>query len=471
MRVFNKDPQIWSIPYKEVMESDVLDCKFFNIQRMEIIEHLNRLKCPIYKLKDLAKIFIGKTPERYEYADYGIPIIKVINITNRGLRWDNISFIPHEVIKKWGRKKTLKIKPLDILIPSAAHSPEAIGEKADIVSFIPNNFKQVLCTAEVEVIRPDIESINPYYLLAYLRSWHARIQIKSVIRGQTAHLYPFDLAKIIIPIFSTDIQEKIGNQIKQAEDLRRKSYEKRKNLELKYTQPYRVKLGDDFIHFTVKRTEIGERLDVEYYHFPRLIPEILSKGPYSVYLLSDIATISRKTINPKRYPKKVFNYVEISNIDEAEGDITHFSQFYGIHAPQRARRLLRAGDIVISSVRTYRGAIAIIPPELDKSIGSTGFIVIKPNTELINAETLWLMLRSDVCILQMSRLLAGGLYPAIVGNEILKIKVPVPPKDAQKKIAIEVSKILEWNAKSRKLNMKATQKVEHIIEGKEPSLI
>jgi len=224
MKVINLDPLVWSIPYSRTVESDILDCKFFDIKHIEILERLNQMKWKLIELKDLATVFIGQTPERYEYVDEGIPIIKVMNVTNLGLRWDDVSFIPEGVVKKWGAKGKQYIQTLDILIPTAAHSPEAIGEKVDIVSFIPNNFEKVLCVAELAVVRIKSEEVDPFYLLAYLRSKYGRIQIKSIIRGQTAHIYPFDLERLKVSLPPSEVQKRIGDMIRQAEEARRDSW-------------------------------------------------------------------------------------------------------------------------------------------------------------------------------------------------------------------------------------------------------
>src|SRR6056297_1313255 len=54
------------------------------------------------------------------------------------------------------------------------------------------------------------------------------------------------------------------------------------------------------------------------------------------------------------YPIK---YVEISDVDERLG-ITSWSEQTFATAPSRARRVLRGGDVLISTVRTYLRAIA-----------------------------------------------------------------------------------------------------------------
>ena len=47
-------------------------------------------------------------------------------------------------------------------------------------------------------------------------------------------------------------------------------------------------------------------------------------------------------------------------------------------APSRARRIVKKGDTIISTVRTYLKAITYIPEVTKNLIVSTGFAVIRP---------------------------------------------------------------------------------------------
>jgi restriction endonuclease S subunit len=55
------------------------------------------------------------------------------------------------------------------------------------------------------------------------------------------------------------------------------------------------------------------------------------------------------------------------------------------------------------------------------------------DTDGINKEYLLLFLRSEAGLKQMERRMTGGLYPAIVQDELDKIRVPLLPVDKQMK--------------------------------------
>ena len=83
---------------------------------------------------------------------------------------------------------------------AAAHHPRYIGAKVDVVDVIPPHYgDRVMPCAEVLVIRPDPNKINPIVLLLWLRSDEGRAALQACVTGQTAHLCPDDVAQIVVP--------------------------------------------------------------------------------------------------------------------------------------------------------------------------------------------------------------------------------------------------------------------------------
>lgn len=145
-------------------------------------------------------IFHGSTPARSAYTESGIRILKVRDITNEGMDWDEgeRAFAPLEYFRA---RSEARVQVGDILFTASAHHPRYIGEKIDIIDYIPEKYNdQVMCTAELMVLRVNPQRIDPFYVLLYLRSQQGYEAIQSCIRGQTAHIYPKDIRKILVPI-------------------------------------------------------------------------------------------------------------------------------------------------------------------------------------------------------------------------------------------------------------------------------
>lgn len=128
------------------------------------------------------------------------------------------------------------------------------------------------------------------------------------------------------------------------------------------------------------------------------------------------------------------DYVDIGNV-EPTGDISEVSQYKFEDAPSRARRKVRDGDVIISTVRTYLKAIAPIKAPPDNLVVSTGFAVIRPVRERLDTSFCKYALRSNEFINEVISRSVGVSYPAINASDLANIEVYVPPISKQRRIA------------------------------------
>ena len=133
-----------------------------------------------------------------------------------------------------------------------------------------------------------------------------------------------------------------------------------------------------------------------------------------------------------------FPYIEISAVDINSGE-------YGVEqvplfdAPSRAKLVVRENDIIVSTTRPHRGAIAKIKPEHDGFIASTGFSVFRQLTEqIVERDFLYYTLRSSFVLHQFLQRSSGGNYPAITQDELEKVILPLPPLDVQRALVAEM---------------------------------
>ena len=154
------------------------------------------------KLQDLVEIAnIGKTPGRAHYSPDGLFLVKVGNLTGHGINWiaRDRNFISGAAEQKRLQIVRYMLKRGDILLTSSAHSPIYIAKKIDIVSDIPQWVGGVASfVGELMMLRTR-SSVDPYVLLAFLRLPSSQETIRSMIRGQTAHLHVQDLLTMDIP--------------------------------------------------------------------------------------------------------------------------------------------------------------------------------------------------------------------------------------------------------------------------------
>ncbi len=134
-----------------------------------------------------------------------------------------------------------------------------------------------------------------------------------------------------------------------------------------------------------------------------------------------------------------FTYVDISSVDNKLKRITEYKTLAVEAAPSRAKQRLKTGDVLVSMTRPNLNAVAIVPPELDGAVGSTGFHVLRA-TEATEPRWLYYAVQTKDFIAAMSELVQGALYPAVRPKDIRAYEIPHPPLDQQKRIVAEIEK-------------------------------
>lgn len=132
-------------------------------------------------------------------------------------------------------------------------------------------------------------------------------------------------------------------------------------------------------------------------------------------------------------PDHAFYYIDIAAVD-GQGRISLPQQKIAFSdAPSRARRLTRPGDSIVSTVRTYLRAVALIPNYPSDLVASTGFAVLRSR----NGDPRFLnySLRSEPFIESVVARSVGVSYPAITAGDMLGIETPCPSLQNQRRIA------------------------------------
>jgi type I restriction enzyme, S subunit len=130
---------------------------------------------------------------------------------------------------------------------------------------------------------------------------------------------------------------------------------------------------------------------------------------------------------------KQIEYVEISDVSLV-GGIERTTPLLFHEAPSRARRKVKSGDILVSTVRTYLKAVAAVASASKDLIASTGFCVIRPSRDLVPAYAGWIA-KSEEFVGEVVSRSVGVSYPAINASQLVDIAIPIPPVEIQRRIA------------------------------------
>ena len=149
--------------------------------------------------------------------------------------------------------------------------------------------------------------------------------------------------------------------------------------------------------------------------------------------LKYLSTINDEALSEKTDPRFELIYIDIGGVDQYQG-IVQREELVFENAPSRARRIVKDGDLILSTVRTYLRAIAPIKNPEPNLICSTGFAVIRPSAGL-ESEFAAYALRAVYFVDQVVANSVGVSYPAIDASKMSSFPISIPEIEEQRAIA------------------------------------
>ena len=185
------------------------------------------------------------------------------------------------------------------------------------------------------------------------------------------------------------------------------------------------------------------------------IPEL-----WELKKLKHCSIINNEQLSEKTDDDYQIRYIDIGSINnqilQKKTEVLLFK-----NAPSRARRIVKQGDTIVSTVRTYLKAILHIDFEDNNLIASTGFAVVSPLTKYFINKFLYFLLSSELIINEVDSKSVGVSYPAINSVVFSNIVVWIPSTKEQTQI---VRHIEEQSERINKAVTKAKKEIELIKE-------
>lgn len=172
--------------------------------------------------------------------------------------------------------------------------------------------------------------------------------------------------------------------------------------------------------------EVGDRIDAKFY-LPehRATVELFRRNPrVPLVRLCDIGTFDIEKVSPARLGNMTIDLIETNHVDVVNLTVTPKA----ISARECNYALLkrvRAGDILISRRRAYRGAIVAIPPQLDGALAIPEFSVFRLR-EGISRDYVIEILRSAEFLKLMTIYSTGEMSARISEKDLTQLQIPLP---------------------------------------------
>ena len=160
--------------------------------------------------------------------------------------------------------------------------------------------------------------------------------------------------------------------------------------------------------------------------------------------------LSVKSIAPHSlYDDSDFTYIDISSIDRDSKSIVNPQVISTSEAPSRARQELAQGDVIVSTVRPNLNTVAMVMAAHANAIASTGFCVLRPDPNRLDARYLYHWISSEITVRRLASLATGATYPAVSDKIIKSLELSLPPLLEQQRIANILDKAESLSSKRK----------------------
>ena len=165
------------------------------------------------------------------------------------------------------------------------------------------------------------------------------------------------------------------------------------------------------------------------------LPEF--QGEWEVKRLEELADIDPENLGAGTAPDYSFKYISLEDVDF--GVLRGCSEQVFGSAPSRARRRLRPGDILVSTVRPNLKSHLLFDPTESDWVCSTGFSAVRAKRNQSHPGYLFAHFFAHGVSRQIETLLTGSNYPAINSADVRRLQVPAPAYAEQAAIAAVLS--------------------------------
>jgi len=280
--------------------------------------------------------------------------------------------------------------------------------------------KELVCSTHYQVYNINTGEVDPKYLFYILRSKQflepiAEERSKSIKNEQG----PDFLLSYQIPLPKLEIQKEIVEKI-----------EKQKAIIEGTEKIFGVWEVDEKLFLNYEKKYFGKAI--------RPIRRPIKIDPNQDYLQIRLQLWGRGPIKREK---------------EVKEEIKTLNQF-----------IVKKDDFIISKIYARNGAMGIIPQELDGAIVTNDFPTFEVDENLLNINYLRYLVKTKLLLDEINKLSEGATGRKRVEIEdILSIKIPLPPLEIQQNIAEELDKEMVALEKVKLLKEKAEKRIEEII--------
>ncbi|GAB4561765.1 MAG: hypothetical protein Tsb007_26950 [Rhizobacter sp.] len=304
-----------------------------------------------------------------------------------------------------------------------------VGANTGQTALVDEAPAKLTANCKLGILRANNSKIEPAYLHAFLAGRYGQSQVQSSKRGggQMGLILP-DLKAINVARFSKDFEQMVANMSLLAHRTNRRRQEHIDKAEAVLLQTlgfenWRTHAPLSYVRSSNEALAAG-RFDAEYFH-PEKYAALVDLNAASDFMIGDLFSSIRELWQPgDGSPDELVRNYDLNDalapfLDGRKSPVARVEI-------ASTKKILHAGDLVVSRLRSYLREIAVVEPSADyPMVASTEYIVLRPREKLsLPVEALLVYLRSPLPQIVLKWSQDGSNHPRFDEKEILRMPVP-----------------------------------------------
>ena len=415
----------------------------------------------------ISEISSGATPkvdENYYTDTFGVPFLRVQNVTDEGIDLSDVKFITKEVHN--GMLKRSQLKKDDLVFTITGR----IGSVAVVPDNFEGNINQHSARFQLKSQIANI-AINPHYVAIFLNlALGQSLALREVTGGTRPALDYKALHSLRIIFPPTNIQNHIVS-IMQSAYAQKKQNEQEAEALLDSIDDYVLKaLGIEMPEvkekkcFVIYAGQIDGRVDPLYMRDISHIRSLKTSYPLTpigkLLIEKPQYGASERAVDGNR--ETDVRYIRITDIDDYGNLLDDWKTAEAIHS----KYLLEDDDVLFARSGSV-GRAFVYKSGLGKAIFASYLIRFKFDPEKVNPSFVLYYSFTKIYKLWLQSIQRTAAQPNINSKEFQSLEIPLPPLDVQNRIVKEVEKRLAHVARLRQeanvIVEQAKERVERML--------
>lgn len=189
---------------------------------------------------------------------------------------------------------------------------------------------------------------------------------------------------------------------------------------------------------------------------------VLASG-YPMVELRQLVSERKGAIDPQSLGEQPISYLGLENVRSRTGELIDFAPRAANSIKSRSK-IFSKGDVMFGRLRPELNKVYFVVGEPTEGICSGEFIVLVPISSRANARYIRHIIASPFVSQYVEKFRVGASLPRIAADDLLGIKVPLPPLDIQDQIAHQLEAVdLEIRDLRRRLDELPEQQVTALL--------